>query len=428
MRHSVTEIELRNGAKGLLIDVPGASVTTYELNFRAGEYLVPRKKWETPHILEHVVSAGANEEYPDRHIFNAEMSKNGAEINAYTSYYSVAYVGEIADFEWDRVLRLQSLSLAKPLFLQAEFDAEYGNIHDELVALSNNHFRELSQTMSKSFGLRAVTDKERSELMENVNRDDLIEHYKKTHYTRNMRFIIAGSLRGRRVEVKRLLEEMELPKGSARHGLPNDSAKKHAKAVFIPNETVPNIYLLVNSHYNSIVGTKEDDALDIARIMMTDTLYSKIFGQARDKGLVYHVGSGHHLASRLTEWFLNTQVLPENALALCEIILTETRKMQNGMVDDAELETAKQYALGTFQRSMQTVGSVAGAYHRYFFDGYVEDMRTIPARIKNINKNDVTNAVRLMFSEGVGGIGVLGGTDNQLVDKLHAELQPLWHV
>src|SRR3989344_116389 len=139
-----------------------------------------KPKWEAPHILEHMISAGANEAYPDRSIFNAEMSKNGAYINAYTSYYSVAYVGEVADFEWERVLRLQQISLAKPLFLQAEFEAETGNIRDELVSYTNNHFRALSGRMSQNFGFKIATDFERVELMKNVSREDLIEHYKST--------------------------------------------------------------------------------------------------------------------------------------------------------------------------------------------------------------------------------------------------------
>src|SRR3990167_4880224 len=274
MKHSVAEVQLKNGAVGLLIDVPGTSVTSYELNFRAGESLMPYKKWETPHILEHMVSTGANEQYPDRNLFNAEMSRNGAYINAYTSYYSVAYVGEVADFEWDRVLRLQQLSLAKPLFLQAEFDAEFGNIHDELISLSNNHFRALSGKMSQDFGFKVATDFERVELMKNVSCKDLAEHYKNTHFTRNLRFIIAGSLRGRRIDVKRLLEELELPKGSARFKLPGEHAKKPKGPTFMANKTVPNIYLIISTHLNDIVSQKDDDALSVARVMLTETLYS----------------------------------------------------------------------------------------------------------------------------------------------------------
>lgn len=427
MKHSLSEVQLKNGAKGLLIDVPGASVTSYELNFRAGEFLVPHKKWEAPHILEHMISAGANEDYPDRTIFNAEMSKNGAYINAYTSYYTVAYVGEVADFEWDRVLRLQQISLAKPLFLQAEFDAESGNIRDELVSYTNNHFRALSVQMSQDFGFKVATDFERVDLMTNVTREDLIEHYKKTHFTKNMRFIIAGNLRGRRVEVKRLLESTDLPTGPARHKLPEEKAKKLPKPTFIANETVPNIYLIINTYFNNIINQKEDDALNIARVLLTDTLYSKIFGQARDKGLVYHVSSGHHISSKVTEWWLSAQITPENAAALCDIVLAEIKKVQKGIIDDAELENAKQYALGSFQRNMQTVGSVAGAYSRYFFDGQIEDLRSLPARIKAITKKDIASAMRKMFVQDLGGVGVLGGTDPKIAQKLSDHLQSLWN-
>lgn len=426
MRHSVSEIQLKNGAKGLLIDVPGASVTSYEFNFRAGEFLVPYKKWEVPHMMEHIVAAGANETYPDRQIYQAEMGKNGAESNAYTSYYSVAYTGEVADFEWKRVFNLLFEGLSKPLFLQAEFEAEFGNIRDELTSYTNNHFRELNGVLGKTFGFHVATDRERIKLMKNAQREDLVDHYKKTHYTRNMRFIIAGNLKGRRVELKKSLENVGLPKGSSYTQLPVEKAKKPAQPTFIANKTVPNIYMIISSHYNDVISTRDDDALNIARILLTETLYSKIFGQARDRGLVYHVSSGHHIGSRNTEWFLSAQVLPDNASALCDIIISEIKKLQKGLLDEADLENAKQYALGSFQRSMQTVGSVAGAYSRYFFDGYIEDMRSIPGRIKEVSKNDIKRAMNLMFAENLGGVGVLGGTDANIAADLDKQLQPLW--
>ncbi len=426
MRHTVTEVELKNGARGLLIDVPGASVTSYELNFRAGEFLVPKRKWEVPHLMEHIVAAGANEYYPDRKIYQAELSKNGADSNAYTSYYSVAYVGEVADFEWHRVLDLLFKGLAKPLFLQAEFKAEYGNIRDELTSYTNNHFRELSSVLSRTFGFNVITDRQRIDLMKNIQREDIIEHYKKTHYTGNLRFVIAGSMRGRRADVKKIFEEIELPRGTSRIKLPPEQAHKPDKPVFIANKTVPNIYLIISSHYNDIILTRNDDALGLARVMLTETLHSKIFGAARDKGLVYHVSSNHHLSNRVTEWYLSAQVLAENAPALCEIILTEIKKVQNGIIETSELDAAKQYALGSFQRSMQTVGSVASAYGRYFFDGHIEDMRTIPTRIKAVTKNDLAKAMREMFADKLGSVGVLGGTDSSLPAKLSDQLQPLW--
>jgi predicted Zn-dependent peptidase len=426
MKHTVSEVKLKNGAKGLFIDVPGASVTSYELNFRAGEYLLPAKnKWEAPHIMEHVI-LGANEEYPDTQGFQAEFNKNGAFTNAYTSYYYINYVGETADFEWERVLRLQLMAISKPLFLEAEFAAEVGNIRDELVSYSNNYFRVLGSEMSKDFGFKIKTDKERAKLIDNVSRQDVINHYKHTHFSRNMRFIIAGNLRGRRAELKKVLESMELPVGVRGFQLPNEQAKKPVKQTFVANKTVDNIYLTISTYLNDKLTIREDDALGLARIMLTDTLYSKIFGQAREKGLVYAVYSGHSQMSKTAEWWLSAQVLPQNASALCDIVLSEIKKVQNGLIDDASLEAAKQYALGSFQRSMQTVGSVAGSYGRYFFDGYVEHMKTIPDRIKAVSKEDMAAAMCRMFSQNISGVGVLGGSDASLSPKLSEQLQPLW--
>ncbi|MGA3150023.1 MAG: pitrilysin family protein [Candidatus Saccharimonadales bacterium] len=426
MKHTVKEVELKNGARGLFIDVPGATVTSYELNFRAGEYLLKAKnKWEAPHIMEHVI-LGANEEYPDTQAFQAEFNKNGAFTNAYTSYYYINYVGETADFEWERVLRLQLMALAKPLFLEAEFAAEIGNIRDELVSYSNNYFRVLSSEMSKDFGFKIKTDKERAKLIDNVTRQDVIDHYKRTHFSRNMRFIVAGNLRGRRPALKRVLESLELPTGAAGFKLPKEQAKKPVRTTFVPNKTVDNIYLAISTYLNDMLSIREDDALGLARIMLTDTLYSKIFGQAREKGLVYAVYSGHNQMSKTAEWWLSAQVLPQNAPALCDIILLELKKVQSGLIDDASLDAAKKYALGSFQRSMQTVGAVAAAYGRYFFDGYIEDMKSIPERIKTVSKKDMAAAMRRMFNEDISGVGVLGGTDASIAPKLNDQLRPLW--
>jgi hypothetical protein len=43
MKHTVSELSLANGLKGLLIHIPDAQVMTFDLNFRAGEYLVERR-------------------------------------------------------------------------------------------------------------------------------------------------------------------------------------------------------------------------------------------------------------------------------------------------------------------------------------------------------------------------------------------------
>src|SRR3954466_1177346 len=222
MKHTVSEIELKTGARGLLVHIPGASVMTFDINFRAGEYLVEPDKWEVPHLMEHVL-LGANELIPRARDFQAELEKNGAYSNATTSVYDITYEAECADFEWDRVLGLLLVAITRPLFLEEEFKAEFGNVQEEMAARANNHFRRLSLEMRKALGLLVKTDAERLELMSNVTADDVREHYQRTHHSPNMRFVIAGNLTARRREhVINLLENIDLPKGGTRFELPHE--------------------------------------------------------------------------------------------------------------------------------------------------------------------------------------------------------------
>ena len=145
MKHSVEEITLKNGAKGLLIDIPGASVMATRIQFRAGmRYAKNPEVYEIPHIVEHL-AFGANAKYKDEQAFEAEFTKNGAYHNAWTSDISVCYETECADFEWDRIMELQRLSICEPRFNEDELRAEKGNVRSELTGYMNNYYRLLSK-------------------------------------------------------------------------------------------------------------------------------------------------------------------------------------------------------------------------------------------------------------------------------------------
>jgi predicted Zn-dependent peptidase len=427
MRHSVKEISLKNGAKGLLIHIPSASVMTMDFNFRAGEYLVSADKWEVPHLMEHVL-LGANELIPRARDFQAELEKNGAYSNATTGVYDITYEAECADFEWDRVLDLLTIAITKPLFLEEEFQSEFGNVREEMAARSNNHFRRLSLEMRQALGLIAKTDAERLEIMSNVTVDDVREHYKKTHNTHNMRFVIAGNLTpGRVTTIEDLLENIDLPTKGKRYSLPHERPRKLKAPVYVQNDTVENLYFYIDTFLKRRLTDDETDALNLINTMLTETLYSKILGTARERGLVYGMNSGLSQTRDASNWWFGAQVSDRNAAALLKIIIEELSKVLTGHIADQEIESTKQYALGRFQRSAQTVGGTASGYAgRYFFDGVIEDYYRVPERIKAITKEQIISISNAMFTDDVWGLGVLGNCGKDFTDKLQETLSPLW--
>src|SRR4051812_5942788 len=78
LKHTIEEIKLKNGARGLLIDVPGATVMSSQFQFRAGNRYAKDKSIEqVAHIMEHM-AFGANARFKDEHAFEADFTKNGA--------------------------------------------------------------------------------------------------------------------------------------------------------------------------------------------------------------------------------------------------------------------------------------------------------------------------------------------------------------
>lgn len=427
MKHSVTEITLPNGAKGLLINVPDATVMTFEFNFRAGEYLVSRHKWETPHLMEHVL-LGANELIPKARAFQTEFEKNGAYCNASTGAYDITYEAECADFEWDRILDLLSIAITKPLFLEDEFTAEFGNVREELMARSNNHFRHLSLALREAFGFYVLTDQERIRLMENVILDDIKEHYLNTHTSSNLRFVIAGKIPPtRRKQIKDFLGTMELPNGEGRLDLPHEQPRSLIKPLYIENTTVENLYFYIDTFMNRRMRDPESDALNLINTMLTETLYSRILGTAREKGLVYSMSSGYGQTRDSSNWWFGAQVMPKNATALYDIIVKELIAVFDGSLQDEDITAAKQYALGRYQRSGQTVaGTAAGYSNRYFFDGEIDDYYKVPERIRAVSKNRIMTISQAMFEEKVWGMGVLGNAGEEFVTNLNKKLTSLF--
>ncbi len=427
MKHVVTEAVLANGTRGLFIHIPDASVMTFEVNFRAGEYLVPREKWEAPHLMEHVL-LGANELIPKARAFQAEFEKNGAYSNASTGSYDITYEAECADFEWDRIASLLLTAITKPLFLEEEFKAEFGNVREELMARSNNHFRHLSLALRESYGFKILTDQTRLQLMDNVELDDIRGHYLLTHSASNMRFVIAGKLPANRQKLlSGLIENIELWEGEGRSPLPHEVPKTLRAPLYIHNDSVENLYFYIDTFMHRRMEDPEADALGLINTMLTETLYSKILGTARERGLVYGMSSGFGQTMDSSNWWFGAQVMPKNAPELYKIIVKELTDVFTAKLDEEDIAMAKQYSLGRFQRSGQTVSGTASGYSgRYFFDDHIDDYYKFPERMEAVTKDAIVAISRQLFDDKTWGMGCLGSSGEKFAADLQTKILPLW--
>jgi predicted Zn-dependent peptidase len=425
MNHTVQEVKLRNGARGLIIDVPGATVMSFQFQFRAGNRYVNNKdNYEAAHIMEHM-AFGANSKFKSEHEYEEEFTKNGAYHNAYTSDLSMVYHADCADFEWERILDLQRLAICSPRFNEAELEAEKGNVRSELTGYLNDHNRVLWPKVQQLLGEDIYTFWQRIQTINNVSLSDIREHYKNTHTAENLRFVIAGQLQGRKSEITRQLENWELPKGE-RFEVPQDKLSK-GNPTIIRRKEASNLTFGLTMMVPRELSNEEIDAMDALNHILTGTMHSRIYGSARAKGLAYNIFSDTSAGFHDSSWDFGGQVNYETADRLFDIIVREIRHVLDGKITDKELNVAKSYALGRHQMGAQTPGQISNFYtNRYFADGFVRDYDKIPDAINATTCGLMRTTAESFIAHNTWVLAGVSSDDKEEIIKLSDKFEKLF--
>ena len=421
MKHSVEEIQLKNGARGLLIDIPSASVMATRVQFRAGmQYAKNHDVYEIPHVVEHL-AFGANAKYRDEQAFEAEFTKNGAYHNAWTSDVSVCYETECADFEWDRIMELQRVSICEPRFNEDELRSEKSNVRSELTGYMNDYYRLLWPRVQQAVGEDVLDLQERLKTISNIELKDIREHYRRTHTAKNMLFIIAGKLHGRKRKIVHELEGWNLKEGE-RFEIPR--ADLHSSsAVAIRRKDASNItfgFSLVTPRH---LEMSEVLAMNCLNHILNGTMSSRIFGTARKRGLVYGMGSLVASNAHNSYWDFDGEVNVENADELFSLIQKEMMRVLNGEISEKDFESAKMYALGRFQMGAQTPAQVADYYaENYFLDGVIERYDDVPKLISGVDRGQMIELAREFAGSGVKAFATVSSVEKAFISGLENKL------
>lgn len=425
MNHTIEEVKLKNGARGLLINIPGATVMSMQFHFRAGNRYAKSKEIEqVAHIMEHM-AFGANARFRSEAAFEAEFTKNGAYHNAYTSDFAMVYEADCADFEWDRVLDLQKLSICEPRFNEKELEAEKGNVRSELTGYLNDHHRILWPRVQQLLGEDVLTYRQAIATINNVTLSDIREHHKRTHTTSNMRFVIAGKLRGRKADIIRQLEAFELPKGE-RLEIPRDEIHS-GKPALIRRKDASNLTFGWTLSIPRVLDDEELDAMNALNHILTGTATSRIYGKARSKGLAYFVGAYSGSSFYDSAWDISGQVNHDTAPALFDIIAKEVKAVLDGKLTDAEIEAAKSFGLGRYQMGAQTVSQISGFYtNRYFADDYIKDYDKVPDMIRKVTREKIMKVVQEFISTNIWVLASVSSGDKSELLALNERIEKIF--
>ena len=88
--------------------------------------------------------------------------------------FDIALIGfgyefECADFEWERILDLSLLAISQPIFLESEFEAEMGNVREELIQRDNDNFAAMTLAVSKQANFNVYTYQDGLDSLPNIS-------------------------------------------------------------------------------------------------------------------------------------------------------------------------------------------------------------------------------------------------------------------
>ena len=422
MKHSVEEITLRNGARGLLIDVPNASVINMRFQFRAGmRYAKKPELYEIAHVVEHL-SFGANAKYRDEQAYEADFTKNGAYHNAWTSDFSVVYESECADFEWERILELNRVAIATPKFNDTELKSEKGTVRAELTGYLNDYIRLIWPRLQTAIGEDTPSLRERLATLSNIELKDIREHYRRTHTARNMRFIITGDVRHKKRQIIKLLESWELEEGSELE-IPNDPLHT-SDAVLVRRKDASNITFGFSYVIPRPLTERELRIADCLNHIATGTMNSRILGKARKLGLVYSIGSCLSNSAHNSSWDFDGEVSVEDAPALFNLISSELTKIITGGITDEEIDAAHTYTLGRYQIGAQTVAQISDYYaESYFMTGEIDNYDHAKDLISSVTKEEIVGLALEYISSGISALVAVSSCEKALIHNLSDKIK-----
>lgn len=435
MQHWVEEVKLSNGAEGLLIDAPSTNVTYIDISFRAGYYLSPEGKMDTAHVMEHL-ALGANQVYKKSSQFSQEFTKHGAYNNAYTGDYHMGYIAECAEFETERILDLMCIAIESPLFKEQDFKSEIANVREELKMRKNYHDTELLLELEDSLGFVSKSYGARTKQLSKITLEDIKNHYAKTHYSKNMRFIIAGPLARHKNAIIKRLEDIKLPSGGGtdkdqdRIELPNETPRQIEQPLNIELNGIDNVYYRWMSVFDGLLSRREKYALYAVQDYLFSTFHSKVFGKAREKGLVYGIDSSYYRTRDNHVWAVAGQVQAKNALPLFELITKQLTEIHKGKVSTNELNWVKDFQWGSFQKAIQTVSALADWYqYAYLVGGLVKEYPAVEELIYSVKVSDMKNIVDKLTSSAAWGLGIMQNQKAKTpIEEINNQLRKFYSI
>jgi zinc protease len=381
--------ELKNGIPVFVINAGEQSLVRLEIIFQNTSWQLDKPIM--PSITNSMISEGTH-------------TLSSAEIASKIDYYGAFFQ---AEFSYDQSsLNLFSLNKYLPETLPIIKEMLTGAIfpEKELDILLTNQKQKLKVGLEKNANLarRAFTAAlfgdslygyaNQLEDYDQVNREDLLNYYKKIYHPANCTIIISGKIEDNLLslledlfgnwtseEDKEKFEVNYISSDEKLHYIEKLEALQSAIRIGIP---------FVNRTHPDFIG------LQVLNTALGGYFGSRLMNNIReDKGYTYGIGSGIASLENAGYFFIATEVGVDVTKQTLTEIEKEVNLLKTDLIDDDELNLIKNYLMGSLLGSLENAFSHAEKFKNLYFFGlgyeyyerYIKTIKTItPQQLKDL--------------------------------------------
>jgi|GEM_PF-3859846 len=423
--HTLETVQLANGARGLLVDTPGAPVAAYSIQFRSGsDELTRAYPFQVAHTLEHMVEAGPNDpKYPKKSDFVQEIQKNGAWRNAFTGEFGVSHVGDCTSDELLRILKLRLSAAENPKLNEKILKSESGNVLEEMRQRVSDYTRLANALSRKTLSDGAwQTSKEAMAEAASVTLEQVEAYYKNAYTINNLSFIVVADMKDVKDSVLELFGSSSLPAGQRLSG-PATVPITNDMYCYEQRPALENLFTSFAMAIPRQLTAKEVAAMQIINNIFCNTWDSRILGKARDAGLCYSMRGYTEALKTQTIWAFDTPISYPNATEFFTLMSEALKDVSTNGANDLEIQKAKALLVGQSKKNGQTTQDLLYMYADDYFG--LDILTTAQEKIdllNSITSEDVSALVREFASTESRVFSGVGSVEEEEFSELYGSL------
>ena len=346
---------LANGLRLVVTPLPQSQAASLAIYVGVGSRQEARRTLGLSHYLEHMLFKGT-ESRPTAIEISTAIEGAGGTLNAFTTKELTCFWNRLPFDKLDLAMDILSDSLRSSLLAPEEIERERTVIQQEIRRGDDEPAQRASLLLAEAaYGDQPLGWDVAGDLdsVAAVERRHLVEHIDVWYRPQNLVFAVAGNVDPDAVlEIAQRCWDDAEPRATPEVAAATPSMDDQRLRLEHRDIEQCNLGIALRTFPRQ---DPDRYALSMLNEVLGRGMSSRLFVEVRERrGLAYSVGSGVGRFHDTGHLGIGAGVTSENLVEAIEVTLAEVDKLAQDLVGEAELEKAREHAIGAFRLSLET--------------------------------------------------------------------------